>query len=101
MAESKELNEPDVLGEIQNQGGGDICIAAAPDCAGGGRKIEIHLDSPDGPLVGSLAPASTGDWFKFKVQTTAVKDVTGPHAIVLRFRGGSGVCNLNRLRFLN
>jgi hypothetical protein len=30
-----------------------------------------------------------------------VKDVAGPHAIVLRFRGGSGVCNLNRFRFLD
>lgn len=48
--------------------------------------IEIHLDSPKGPLLGTIdAAANTGET-AYSVHETSVKAVSGLHAVVLVFK---------------
>lgn len=55
-----------------------------PDKSEGG-VMELHLDSVDGPLIGTVpAPSTTGDG---QPRTIAVRSVTGTHALYLVFKG--------------
>ncbi|HEV8291593.1 MAG TPA: carbohydrate-binding protein, partial [Tepidisphaeraceae bacterium] len=62
-------------------------------------KVEFHLDSPDGPLIGALIPISTGSWTNFQLQETPIKDAAGVHDLYLTFHGGKGLPDVRSIQF--
>lgn len=58
--------------------------------AGEGGKIELHLDSVQGPIVGTVTCPVTGGWQEFTTVSGDVKGATGEHDLYLRFAGGDG-----------
>ena len=52
-----------------------------------GSTMELHLDSIDGPVIGSLAVSSTGGWYKWQSQTTTVSGADGVHDLYFLFKG--------------
>ena len=55
-----------------------------------GGQIEIHLDQPDGPLIGTCEVPRTGGWRKWERVTCPVQSVEGVHAVYLVFKGRPG-----------
>lgn len=53
----------------------------------GNCAIEIHLDSADGPLVGTLKLEATGSMEQFNQQKCSIKGAKGMHDLVFRFTG--------------
>jgi hypothetical protein len=62
-------------------------------------KIEFHLDQPDGPLIGSLVPVSTGSWTNFQIQETPIKATSGIHDLFLTFHGEKGLPDIRSIQF--
>jgi arabinoxylan arabinofuranohydrolase len=52
-----------------------------------GGVIEIHLDQPDGELIGSCKISPTGGWQKWGTFTCSVKGAHGVRAVYLVFKG--------------
>jgi hypothetical protein len=52
-----------------------------------GGKIELRLDSLDGPHLGTLTVAKTGGWDDWRLQEVPVSGATGTHDLYLVFRG--------------
>jgi enterochelin esterase-like enzyme len=79
-------------------GAGEFLARVASDSDGG--KIEIRLDSVNGPLVGTCSVAGTGGWQKWVDAKCAVSGVSGIHDLYLKFTGGSGyLLNINWWKF--
>lgn len=55
-----------------------------------GGEIEIHLDQPDGVLIGTCEVTRTGGWQKWGTFTCPVKGVTGVRSVYLVFKGKEG-----------
>jgi beta-glucosidase len=55
--------------------------------APGNGSIQIRLDSPAGPLVGTATVASTGDKYAYAITATALHGATGHHDVYLVFSG--------------
>lgn len=55
--------------------------------AGRQGKIELHLDKPDGPLIGTLPIEATGGPDEWRTMTTPVAGASGTHDLFLLFRG--------------
>jgi arabinoxylan arabinofuranohydrolase len=66
--------------------GVDTFTARAGSMAYGG-EIELHLDSPDGILIGVCQIGHTGGWQKWQNFTCPVQGAAGVHALYLVFRG--------------
>ena len=62
-------------------------------------KVEFHLDAPDGPLIATLAPTSTGSWTDFQIQEAPVQGATGVHNLFLTFHGERGLPDIRTLQF--
>lgn len=60
--------------------------ARAGSLAYGGR-IEIHLDQPDGELIGTCHIPRTGGWQKWSTVSCPIKNTKGIRAIYLIFKG--------------
>nr|WP_262502849.1 carbohydrate-binding protein [Prolixibacter bellariivorans] len=58
--------------------------------ASGGGKIEIHLDSVTGTLLGVCPVKNTGGWQDWDVQSCKVKKVKGVHDLFFVFKGAQG-----------
>lgn len=58
----------------------------ASNLAYGGR-IEIHLDQPDGELIGTCHVPPIGGWQKWLTVSCPVRDAKGVRAVYLVFRG--------------
>lgn len=52
-----------------------------------GGTIELHLDSKDGTLIGTLPVSYTGGWDTYKEITTNVTNAKGVHDVYMVFRG--------------
>ncbi len=52
--------------------------------------IEIHIDSLNGPLLGTMNVKSTGDSQKWAVQSCRINAVKGIHDLYFIFKGGEG-----------
>jgi hypothetical protein len=52
-----------------------------------GGVIELHLDSVDGPVLGSLPVSDTGGWYKWQTRTTSVSGAAGIHDLYFVFKG--------------
>ena len=61
----------------------------------------MHLDSVDGPEIGSLPVSSTRGWNTWQARTTTVSGATGTHDLYFLFRGdGTGqLFNLDYWKF--
>ena len=65
-----------------------------------GGTLEVHLDTPDGPLLGRCPVAPTGGWQQYATVACSIASVQGKHAVVLRVMGGKGpLLNLNWFSF--
>jgi len=98
---------------VTNIDGGDYIKIQAADFGTGAKKfeakvaatttnyvIEIHLDSPDGTLIGSLKIKSTGSTSKWVTQSCKVTRQTGVHDVYFVFKGtGSGSFNFDWWKF--
>ena len=68
--------------------------------ASAGGALDVVLDRPDGPVIGTIEVKNTGGWQKWITASCEVKDARGVHDIYLKFRGGSGfLFNLNWWQF--
>ncbi|MEN9975403.1 MAG: Endo,4-beta-xylanase precursor [Verrucomicrobiota bacterium] len=52
----------------------------------GGGRIELRLDSRDGPLLGSGSVASTGGWQTWQTVTADITPTSGLHTLCLVFK---------------
>jgi len=55
-----------------------------------GGQIEIHLDQPDGPLVGTCVVPRTGSWQLWQTVSCPIQKTLGVHVVYLVFRGKVG-----------
>ena len=62
---------------------------ASVGSAGDGGKVEVHLDSVDGPMVASVDVSPTGGWNTFETVSSTCSGATGKHDVFFRFTGGS------------
>ncbi len=74
---------------------------ASGAAAGVSGTVEVRLDSPTGPLLGTFSVGNTGGWQTWKTVPGAVSSVTGTRDVYLRFTTGSGqdFMNLNWFSF--
>jgi len=56
-----------------------------------GGSIEIHLDQPDGEIIGTCQIPRTGGWQKWAIFNCAIRSVNGIHAVYLVFKGHEGL----------
>ncbi len=62
--------------------------------------LEFLLDSPTGPLLGSVSIPNTGGWQTWQTVTSSVSGAGGLHNLYLVFQGtASGIGNLNWFQF--
>jgi hypothetical protein len=66
-----------------------------------GGKIELHLDTMDGPLIGVCNVPNTGGWQIWKTATCAVSKPRGVHALFFKFfgPGTAGLFNIDTYQF--
>jgi hypothetical protein len=73
---------------------------AVPDTSPG-RRFDIRLDSPTGPIIGQHNPIGTGGWAIFADQTVNITNATGVRDVFIVGAGTvNGTGNIDRLRFL-
>jgi hypothetical protein len=58
--------------------------------AGSGGNIEVHLDSPNGTLIGTCPVEVNGDWQTWANTTCNLTGAGGIHDVYLVFTGGGG-----------
>lgn len=58
--------------------------------AGVSGLVEVRVDSPTSPPIGSFAVASTGGWQSWRSVPGNVSPVTGRHTVYLTFSSGQG-----------
>ncbi len=63
--------------------------------------VQVRLDSPNGPVVGSFAIADTGGWQSWRTVPGAMAPTTGVHTVYLTFASGQPLdyVNLNWVTF--
>ncbi len=66
-------------------GAGTFTANVASGSSGG--TIELHLDSADGPLAGTLPISNTGGENSWKTKTTSISGATGVHDLYMVYRG--------------
>lgn len=64
-------------------------------------SIELHLEQPDGPLIGKLQVAATGGPDIWRSQSTPVAGASGAHDLYFVFRGpgSKSLFNFDKWRF--
>lgn len=81
-------------------GTGALGFEASVASAGSGGKIDLHLDSASGTLLGTCDVPGTGGWQTWQTVSCDVDEVTGVHDLFLVFTGGSGsLFNLDYWQF--
>ncbi|MFD6568729.1 family 43 glycosylhydrolase [Micromonospora profundi] len=81
-------------------GAGATSFSARVASATSGGRIEVRLDSANGPTVGTCTVGGTGGWQAWTTSTCAVSGATGTHDLYLRFAGGTGnLFNINWWQF--
>lgn len=80
-------------------GTGFTNITARLASDGSGGTLAFQLDSPTGPVVGSVTVPITGGWQTWSNVTAQVTGGTGVHNLYAVFNGGSGIGNINWFQF--
>ena len=65
----------------------------------GSLTVTLHLDSTDGPVIGTLTLSRTGSVDKYRTFNTRVKDATGVHDLYLCFSAPTGDTHLDWWKF--
>jgi hypothetical protein len=79
--------------------GADSYIARVASATNGGA-IELHLDTLNGPQVGTCAVQGTGGWQTWVTKSCTIGGASGIHDLILKFTGGSGLLfNFNWWKF--
>jgi glucosylceramidase len=85
-------------------GAESVSVRVASHSSGG--TLELRIDAPNGPLVGSVQIGGTGGWDNWTTVTAPINGVSGIHSLYLVFRGDppetavSGIANLNSIKFV-
>ncbi|WP_228275721.1 glycoside hydrolase family 43 protein [Gracilibacillus oryzae] len=74
------------VSEVDFKRGATQFIASVSSLTDGG-VIDIHLDTPDGKLIGTLEVPATGGWNQWEEISTEVIEVTGIHDLYFIYRG--------------
>jgi arabinoxylan arabinofuranohydrolase len=75
-------------------------FAARVASGSSGGKIELHLDSQNGSLIGTCDVKGTGGWDKWETVTGDVTGASGKKDLYLKFTGGNGkLFNFNWWKF--
>jgi glucosylceramidase len=82
-----------------NLGEGFTTLNARLASAGSGGTLAFYLDSPTGPMAGSVTVPITGGWQTWQTQPGSVIGGTGVHNLYAVVLGGYGVGNLNWFQF--
>jgi carbohydrate binding protein with CBM6 domain len=71
----------------------------ASDTEGG--RMEIHIDSPEQPAVGTMSVTKTGGWQNWRTDAGTITPVTGKHTVFLTFvrDNGDEFLNINWILF--
>ncbi len=64
-----------------------VARVASADSTGG--SIQVRVDSPTGPLIGTCPAPPTGGWQAWTTQSCSIKPTTGAHRIYLVFLKGN------------
>ena len=73
-------------------------IQAKVASAGSGGRIEVHLDTLDGPTACTLTVPGTGGWDHLVDVSAPLAGITGRHDLFVVFHGGGGyLLNMERL----
>jgi len=75
----------------------EVLAGVSPSTAGG--KMLVHLDVPDGPMLGAMTFENTGGFDQFKIQRFRVARFSGDHMLYFVFEGRVGICSLKGFRF--
>ncbi|WP_419707442.1 RICIN domain-containing protein [Promicromonospora sp. NFX87] len=87
-----------VKGVAFGSGAGSFTTRVASNTNGG--RVELHLDSPTGPTVGTCTVPGTGGWQTWSTVSCPVTGAAGTHDLYLRFAGDSGfLFNMNWWQF--
>jgi len=78
-----------------------VTINASAGGGSKGSKVEVRLDSPTGPLLGTVDINHTGDWSKFAENKAPLTASTGRHDVylVLVNPGKGGLMNIDWVQF--
>jgi hypothetical protein len=95
------------FGNASPSQGGQFLANLGVDPLYAGRRIEIRLDAPNGPLIGTLAVTATRAWHRLAPMSTGVQGVGGVHDVYLVGLGppdgtlgaGAGVAVLDWFEF--
>ena len=82
--------------DFGSKGAKQFAMTAA---ATGSCTITLHLDAPDGPVVGAALIKSTGSVERYKAFTDKVKDAKGVHDLYLCFGNVAGDVRLDWWQF--
>jgi arabinoxylan arabinofuranohydrolase len=81
-------------------GAGATSFTARVASATSGGRIEVRLDSVNGPVAGTCTVPGTGGWQTWTTVSCPVNRPTGTHDLFLRFAGGTGfLLNVNWWQF--
>jgi hypothetical protein len=80
---------------------GSGVASVAVDLAIGEREATLgfRLDAPDGPVIATLIPKSTGDWSTFQIQEAPAQSTSGIHDLYITFAGARGLPDLRSIQF--
>ena len=74
--------------DAQLGGGASTFTASAAKADSGDGAIQIRLDSPTGPLVGTATVTSTGSVYTYAPTSTSIRGASGRHDVYLVFASG-------------
>ncbi len=74
-------------------------LTARVASAGSGGVLELRLDSPVGPLAGSVSIPLTGGWQTWQTVAGSVFGGSGMHNLYLVLKGSSGIGNVNWFKY--
>jgi arabinoxylan arabinofuranohydrolase len=81
-------------------GKGAQMFEASVASASQGGKIEIHIDSLSGPLLGTCIVESTGGWLNWVTKSCQISKAKGVHDLYFMFKGReNNLCNFDWWRF--
>ena len=72
-------------------------VAVAPAYAN--QQIQIRIDGVNGQVIGILRPRSTGSWWTYALESTAVSRVIGVHDLYLVYAGSYGIGDIRTFQF--
>jgi arabinoxylan arabinofuranohydrolase len=88
------------IGGVDFGSAGAATFVARVASEGQGGKIESHLDSLDGPMIGTCAVSNTGGSQKWENASCKIEGASGVHDLYLKFTGGDGhLFNFNWWKF--